>query len=179
MQERATTHFEALRQDARDEIKRRIEQRDRYSIQLSIALAALLAVSFSTPGLRAVLIAAPLVSIYFTVLILYSYRVHHVLAKYLREQIEPELARVYGTPVDKEWENYYTKHAVPGIRRQFFLAALWVVSVLSLIYLWFAELDKLGSTVLGVATGVYGLADIMITIFLRGESTRERLAPKA
>ena len=178
MEEKALGHFEALRQDTRDEVKKRIEQRDKYSIQLSIALAAILAVSFSTTGLRAVLIAAPLVSIYFTVLILYSYQVHHVLAKYLREEIEPELARLYGTPVDKEWEKYYNKHAVPGIRRQFFLVALWVVSALSLVYLWFAELNQLGFAVLGVATGVYGVADILITIFFWGESTHERLAPK-
>jgi hypothetical protein len=159
----AIAHFETSRQDVRDEIKRRIEQRDKYSIQLSLALAALLAVSFSTTGLRAVLIAAPLVSIYFTVLILYSYRVHHVLAKYLREEIEPELARLCGTPVNKEWENYYQTQEIPGIRRQFFLAALWVICTLSLLYLWLAERNQLGWPLLLAASLVYVGADAWIT----------------
>jgi len=171
MEERATAHFETLRQDVRDEVKRRIEQRDKYSIQLSLALAALLAVSFSTTGFRAVLIAAPLVSIYFTVLILYSYRIHHVLAKYLREEIEPELARLYGTPLKKEWETYYywedydkkKKREVPGIRRRFFLIALWVVCALSLLYLWLAERNQLGWLLLLIVSVVYVGADAWIT----------------
>jgi hypothetical protein len=54
----AIKHLEALREDARDEIKRRIEQRDKYSIQLTIALAAIVAVSFSYPHFGKVLIVA-------------------------------------------------------------------------------------------------------------------------
>lgn len=156
-EDRAIAHFEKIRQDSRDEVKRRIEQRDKYSIQLSLALAAVVAVSFSNPDLRAVLIAAPLVSIYYTVLILYSYRVHHVLAKYLREEIEPALAYLYGTPLDKEWETYYAKqkHVVPGIRRQFFLYALWIVSASSLGYLWLAQCSQLGWPLLLIASVVY------------------------
>lgn len=169
MEERAMAHYETLRQDVRDEVKRRIEQRDKYSIQLSLALAALLAVSFSSTSLRAVLIAAPLVSIYFTVLILYSYRIHHVMAKYLHNEIEPELARLCGTPVNKEWEKYYYTQEVPGIRRQFFLVALWVVSVLSLGYLWLAERDQLGWLLLIVASVVYVGADAWITKHFCGE----------
>ena len=155
MEERMIAHFETLRQDARDEIKKRIEQRDKYSVQLSIALTALVAVSFSTPDLRTVLIAAPLVSIYFTVLILYSYRVHHVLSKYLRDEIEPELARLCGIRANQEWENYYKTQRVPGIRRKFFLCALWVVTVLSLVYLWLTQSDQLGLILIGVATATY------------------------
>lgn len=169
-EEKALAHFETLRQDIRDETKRRIEQRDKYSIQLSIALGALVAVSFSWTNLRMVLIAAPLVSIYFTVLILYSYRVHDVLAKYLRKEIEPELARLCGTPPEKEWETYYKTQEVVGIRRWFFLVALWVVCALSLIYLWLAEFEPAGVTLLSgelltVATAVYGLAVLVITFW--------------
>jgi len=181
-EEKAIAHFETLRQDTRDEIKSRIEQRDKYSIQLTIALGVLVAVSFSMTGLRMVLIAAPLVSVYFTVLILYSYRVHDVLAKYLREEIEPELARLCGTPPEKEWETYYKTQEVPGIRQWFFLVALWTACALSLLYLWLAEIEQAGFTVLSVATAAYGLAAIVITVVFRrkGESkTHERLAPEA
>jgi hypothetical protein len=56
--QRATAHLEKLRDDARDEIKRRIEQRDKCSIQLTIALGAIVAVAFSK-NLDKALLAAP------------------------------------------------------------------------------------------------------------------------
>jgi len=95
--QRATAHLEKLRDDVRDEIKKRIEQRDKYSIQLTIALGAIVAFTFrsGSSGSSQALIAAPLVSIYFTVLILYSYRIHKILARYLREEIEPRLAELH------------------------------------------------------------------------------------
>lgn len=161
MEEKSIAHFETLRQDARDEIKRRIEQRDKYSIQMTIALGALVAVSFSMTDLRMVLIAVPLVSIYFTVLILYSYRVHRLLAQYLRDEVEPELARGYGIDCDKEWENYYKKHNVPGIRRWFFLLTLWAVTIMSLVYLWLQENAR---TELGTALTVMSIVYMVLVI---------------
>jgi hypothetical protein len=169
----AIKHLEALREDARDEIKRRIEQRDKYSIQLTIALAAIVAVSFSYPYLGKVLIVAPLVTIYFTVLILYSYRIHTVLASYLRTKIEPELARLCGTPPELEWESFYIVHQVPGIRRTFFILMLWIVCATSLLYLWMTEGGEAEfRIVLWVATIIYALEVIWITfIFWRGQDS--------
>lgn len=162
-QDKAIARLEGLRQDARDEIKRRIEQRDRYSVQLTLALGALAVLAFSKPELKMVLIAAPLLSIFFTVLVLYSYRIHNVLTRYLRDKIEPELARLCGTPVETEWETFYKKQRVPGIRRRFFLISLWVVSILSLGYLLWGERGNPEFTVLIIAAGVYILSDLLIT----------------
>lgn len=159
-------HLEVIRQDIRDEIKRRIEQRDKFSIQLTFSLGAIVAVSFSTTGFGKVLIAAPLVSIYFTMLIIYSYRLHDLLAAYLREEIEPKLARLCGTSLEIEWETYYKdkKHEKPGMRRAFFLFALWVVCIGSLVYLWLAERDQPGfKVVLIVVTVIYIVVPIVIT----------------
>ena len=170
--ENAVAHLEKIRQDVRDEIKRRIEQRDKYSIQLSIALGAIVAVAFSTTGLRMVLIAAPLVSIYFTVLILYGYRIHSTLAGYLREEIEPKLADLCGTPVETELETYYRNQTkeMSGIRQGFFLVALWFVSVLSLAYLWFTEVENIGAEALIFATAAYGIADLYtVWFYMRGK----------
>ncbi len=167
-EEKAIAHLEARQQDIRDEIKRRIEQRDKYSIQLTIALGAIVAVSFSVANLGKVLITAPLVSIYFTVLILYSYQVHRLLARYLREEIETELARLCGTSPEKEWETWYTAHAhaVPGIRRWFFLLALWFVCVASPLYLWMIEgQDPEFRMVLFFATPVYIGTAVWITFW--------------
>ena len=165
-EERARAHLETIRQDIRNEVKRRIKQRDKYSIQLTIALGAIVAVAFSLTDVRRVLIVAPLVAIYFTVLILYSYRVHRLLARYLCEEIEPELARLCGTPPEKEWETWYKAHGVPGIRRWFFLIALWVVCITLLVYLWMVESEQ-GEfrMVLIVATAVYIVASGVITIW--------------
>lgn len=166
--EKAIAHLEAIRQDIRDEIKRRIQQRDRYSIQLTIALGAIVAVSFSTPNFGKVLIAAPLVSIYFTMLILYSYRVHRISAEYLRCKIEPELARLCETSPDIEWETHYNTLAVPGIRELFFKWALWLVTVLSLTYLWTVESKNCGFIiVLGLTTAAYIGTALWITLVFR------------
>lgn len=43
-------------------------------------------------GVDKVLIAAPLVSIYFTTLVLYSYRIHRILSRYWRDVIADKLA---------------------------------------------------------------------------------------
>jgi len=156
-------HLETLRSDVRDEIKRRIEQRDKFSIQLTISLGAILAVAFSKPELSRVLVAAPLVSIYFTVLILYSYRIHAVLTGYLREKLEPELASVVGTAIEFELETYYSKHAVAGIRKTFFLAALWIVTLSSLAYLYASASPQSFVYVVGVLAVLYLVACGLIT----------------
>lgn len=164
-------HVERLKQDARDEIKRRIEQRDKYSIQLTVVLSAIVAVSFSDPGLNQVLIAAPLAAIYFTVLILYSYRIHSLLSRYLRDEIEPLLAELTGLQRDIEWEGYYREHAIPGIRRSFFLAALWVVTVASLAFLALTESDDPTFRLVVVVVGaLYLSACLFITLSLGAPS---------
>src|SRR4029077_12020902 len=79
-------HLESLREDARDEVKRRIQQRDQYSMQLTVALGAIAVGAFSAKGTHVLFLIAPLVSIYFTSLILFSYRIHDLLTTYLRDE---------------------------------------------------------------------------------------------
>ena len=163
-------HVEALRGEARDEIKRRIEQRDKYSVQLTVALSALVAVAFSNPALGKVLIAAPLLSIYFTVLILYSYSIHDVLAEYLRTVIEPRFSHLTGEKQDIEWETWYsgTAHKPPGIRRSFFLWSMWVVTAASLLFLYLTEYRTLSFTwPFRVATILYVAVCLWITAKFR------------
>lgn len=165
----ALMHLEALRTDARDEIKRRIEQRDKYSIQLTLAVGAIVAFGFSKDGFRMALVAVPMVSIYFTVLVLYSYRIHRVLATYLKDKLEPLIAAAAGTDKDVEWETWYKTQAAPGIRRVFFIATLWITTVLTMSYLigaqWSNPSDKV---VLSILAPCYVVADICITAFFWG-----------
>ncbi len=136
--DRQIAHLEKLREDIRDEIKKRIGQRDSYSMQLTIALGAIMAIAFAPKGYREVLIAAPFVLIYYIALILYSYEIHRFAAEYLRDKIEHELARLCGTLEEIEWETYYkAEDKVIGIRSLFFLAILIILSSISMGHLWF------------------------------------------
>jgi hypothetical protein len=121
-------HLQQLQLDVRGEVKQRIDQRDKYSIQLTLGLAAIYAFAFSEHGTVRLLFAAPIASLYYTVLILYSYAIHDLLARYLREQIEPAIADATGAGIEREWETWYLQQARSGIRRTFFLWAHWVVT---------------------------------------------------
>ncbi|MBN2003157.1 MAG: hypothetical protein JXA21_07340 [Anaerolineae bacterium] len=135
----AIEHLEKLREDARGEIKQRISQRDQYSVQQTVALAALVGIAATDafPFAYRVILAAPLISIYFTTLILYSYRIHKMISGYLQKEIEPELAKLCGTSIEREWERFYCANAVPGIRRPFFIGSLWIVCLVSPLYVGF------------------------------------------
>ncbi len=112
------------------------------------------------------LVAAPLVSIYFTVLILYSYRVHSVLADYLREQVEPLTANAAGTPPEVEFETWYRTRATPGIRRWFFIGTLWVLTTLTMTCLLYAErINHIHEVVLWWLTAIYAVAVIVISCY--------------
>jgi hypothetical protein len=166
---RQIAHLELLRQDARDEIKRRIEQRDKYSIQLTIAIGAILAFSIRPNGSSLTLIAIPIVSIYFTVLILYSYKIHNLLATYLKDKIETKIAKLCNIEVDCEWENYYKKHEDPGIRRGFFILALWAMSVVLPIgiFIYNYPMGLKNSLFIGIAGVIFIIATIAITAKFR------------
>jgi hypothetical protein len=156
MDQRTYEHLEKIKKDLRDEIKKRIDQRDKYSIQLTVVIAALVAIAFSERGFQKALIAAPLASIYFTVLILYSYRVHRLISKFLREVIEPRLAAGAASDPAQEWETYYEANAIPGIRKGFFIAALWVVTLASIAFLYAMQWrDESFRAVLVIASVVY------------------------
>jgi hypothetical protein len=133
-------HMESLREDARDEVKRRIQQRDQYSMQLTVALGAIAVGAFSAKGTHMLFLVAPLVSIYFTSLILFSYRIHDVLTTYLRDEIEPEFVALSKFPTAKEWETWYQNSGLKvGVRRAFFVVQMWMVTVISLGYVWYKE----------------------------------------
>ncbi len=161
------THLESLREDVRDEVKRRIQQRDQYSMQLTVALGAVAVGAFSAKGTHMLFLVAPLVSIYFTSLILFSYRIHDVLAIYLRDEIEPQFVSLTGVATAKEWETWYKKSDLKvGIRRTFFVVQMWVVIAFSLGYVGYKECGETRfRCVLIVAVVVY-LALGLATSFL-------------
>lgn len=129
---RKVDYFKVVWREARDEIKRRIQQRDKYSIQLLLGIASLLAIAFGVRAYAGILVAAPLVSSYYVTLILYSYEIHGKLNRFLREKIEPRWAEeIQIDPLEFGLENWFSKNSVPGIRKLFFLSIHVALTFLS------------------------------------------------
>jgi hypothetical protein len=108
-------------------------------------------VAFSRQGVGTVLVAAPLVSLYFTVLLFYSYRQHRLLARYLREVVEPALAARLRIAPTIEWELWYAAQAFPRKRYDFFFEVLWIICVSTPIYLFVGVPDKSTRTTAALA----------------------------
>jgi hypothetical protein len=163
-------HYERINSDIRGEMKKRIAQRDSYSIQLIISLGTLFAVSISQESFDKVLLVAPLVAIYFTNLILYSYKVHSKLANYLKNVIYPKFKEILpGIDEDIEWENYYISKQKPGIsknkpgiRKGFFIFSMILVNILSGIYMAFKYLNDSFIMIVYVLYFVYTIALIIV-----------------
>lgn len=135
-------HLERSRAYVREELMLRMKQRDSYAIQMMIAFGGLIGLYYafehSSISIPLVLIAAPLISIYFTKLIMYSYNVSNHLGRFMREKIEHRLAILTGFTEDVvEWEQYRKKHLAEitgGVRRWFFLLVNLTICVLIALY---------------------------------------------
>lgn len=136
--DRAINHLEAVRTSMREEILLRIKQRDDFSNYLAVALGTIVTLSFTTNHVI-FLLAAPFASIYFTSMIIHSYEIHVSVMQYLRGIVEPQLAELCGTPPENEWEKFYTTRKKSGIRRSFFISAMWFVCLASPLYVLIIE----------------------------------------
>lgn len=127
----------ALHRDLRGEIRDRIAQRDRFAVQFLVAVCAV--VSVSIMGFKyAPFFAAfiPVVAIFYFVQISYSYAVHNGISEFLRNHVEPEIARLVDVPAQTRhgmfWETRWEflrkiRGDFPvGIRQRFFEAAMFV-----------------------------------------------------
>ncbi len=139
------THLENLKSDARDEIKQRIKQRDEYSVQLIVALGVIIGLAFANTNFRFLVLLAPPISAYFTVLIMYSYQIHESLTKYIREIIEPTLNRLCKTNTslitsnikfepEDEIQQYFKFYNWGGLRRNFFFQVSIIILIMSDAY---------------------------------------------
>lgn len=156
-------HLEAIREDVRDEIKSRIKQRDIYSIELTVALATILGIAYSNSSFKDIILLAPLPTIYFTLLIFYSYRIHKNLSEYLRNKIEPKFIELTNLPKDTEIETYFHKNSLVGVRSLFFLLMLWVVCIIVfIIYQPWIKVDTNSNLIIAI---IYLISAGIITVF--------------
>lgn len=145
LDEERIRYLEMMRSDLRDEVKQRITQRDNYAVQMVVALGVILVGVLSFNGNTIFLLFAPLVTLYYTFLILASYRVHRKIGDFFRGHLNPEINRICDIPPELDWETFYrsTAKKIGGMRIVFFSrVVMWVVNLISISYLLFVEITK-------------------------------------
>ncbi|SFI89896.1 hypothetical protein [Thermoflavimicrobium dichotomicum] len=155
-------HLEKTREDIRNEIKNRIEQRDSLSNQLIATMGVVAGFAVPNEEYRIIILLIPLLSIYYTLQILYSFTVHDFLTKYLRDVIEPRLSQLCCTQDEFQFSNYFNKNAKKVLKRSFYIYGMWVVSFFSMAYLWVFEYDN-HPKLLTISTIIYVLSILKIT----------------
>jgi hypothetical protein len=170
--DRRINHYEKLKEDARNEMKQTVNQRDNYIIHLVTMLVVLCSVAFAEKGFVQVLVAGPLLTIYYTLQVLHSYRLQETLSQYLRDIVEPQLAILSKIDPRHEWGSYYLMRARPGFFRGFFLWAMWVISSGLMTFLWFNSASDYRLT-LYIFAGIYMAAMLYVTRTFTWE-TRKR-----
>jgi len=170
-------HYDKIRQDLRDEAKMRITQRDNLSIQCFIVLGTLL-VGALTSSFYYILLLMPLITIYYTTQILYSYFIYDMICYFLREKVEKKIVELIGKNDEGvllfEWENF-TAHnrkvsnvKVIGIRRNFFVVIMWVISfgaqlIAAFLHYRTSGISMRSAVLFGVVFVLYFVAKIIIT----------------
>jgi hypothetical protein len=179
-------HYDNVRNDMRDEVKRRISQRDRFGIQCFITIGALL---IAATQMHWVLLTIPAIAIYYTMQIFYSYQMHDVIIAYLKNVVEKctqsllrgEECNDEEAPQWMEWEEFLEKNRnkentertprkrsmFQAIRRNFFLLVMWVVTIASIsgLTLLLHSNDTLhdGGIALVTVSAIYIILNIAIT----------------
>lgn len=133
--------------DCRSEIEMRIKQRDNFAMQFIIAVGVVLSAGLQNIPNSHFLIPwlMPLMSLYYSLQILYSYVMHDRLHDYVAYVIEPRIKHQSALGEDvRLWERECDERAIrshqntPGIRRSFFEAVPWLSAVFSgLLFLLF------------------------------------------
>lgn len=173
--DRKISHYERVKEDVRSEIKMRIKQRDNFAIQSVIMLVLLCGVGFAGKEYNQVLIVAPLLSVFYTMFILHSYRKHDLLARYVREVLDPQLATLCKINPAHEWHSYEFKAAKSSALRSFYLLAMWVVCLGLMTFLWF-NTDSGFKLTLYIIAGVYLLSMLCLTYLFMGDVEGRRKA---
>lgn len=135
-------YFISVQADLRGEIKQRISQRDGFSTQFLIACGTVVTISFQNFPFAFFLIwLMPIVTIFYSLQILYSYVMHDNISRFLRKHIEPELSRLLEIKQAHRhnffWETRcsfdreLTNIKYPGIRKEFFEKVIFIVPVIS------------------------------------------------
>lgn len=186
-----TTH-----ESVRGEIQMRIGQRDSFAVQFLASGSATLALGWMNFKFAPFLFfLLPLITLFFSVQILYSYTIHDRCHKFLTEEIEPAIANILQFKSYKRdrlmWECYCKDEAKrntiknPGIRKSFFekfslLVPLFASGLFLLVSLernTFSEFPELNFVV--AAIGFVLLQILNTTVILSFNKSMSRKAAKS
>lgn len=137
----------------RNEIEIRIGQRNTFSIQFIVAIGAILTLGFLDFKYSSFLFfLMPLVTIYYTTQILYTYDLHDRCHRFLVEEIEPELCKLLEfDEIEKQkfmWESYCDsetqRKAVrnPGTRKRLFQVSVLVMPIIASLLFFFVSYER-------------------------------------
>lgn len=151
-----TDHLQAIWNDIRDDIKKKTDQRSSYAVQYILALAALVGayITLNSPTVSnttgsdsiigaILLLFAPPISIYYTILIMETFDSQQKQRSYLRTIIEPKLAQLMKVSISDEWETYFAHNdrlnlgnIYSKILPSLFISIMWAIffSVLYIIF---------------------------------------------
>ncbi len=156
--------------ELRDELKMRIRQRDSFGIQFVIAIGALLSIIMTSDSDYApyLVFLIPVVTLFYSTQIMSSYSVHERLSYFIREKIENEIAKEIKEEEhpDLFWENYCKydrsihKVKLPGIRKSFFVRAMFLVPILSFGIFGSKVIDNVGHIDL-----IHTIVSVLATLF--------------
>ncbi len=126
--------------DLRSEIKQRITQRDSFAIQFVVTSLTIFTVALNNKICHTLLLL-PIISLFYSSMILSSYRIHARLAEFTREHIELQLSKALAIEKPSEffWESYCAKERAItlnnkiGIRKLFFSLILMCMPIITFI----------------------------------------------
>ncbi len=125
--------LESLWQESRDEIKQRITQRDSYFIRMAITFAAII---IGTIKYKAIVFLLPIVGMYFAVLISSSYKIHHALTSYMRDELETKIKQLLidsGNNTYQEFEEMFETRSLVGVRAWLTDYLVYLVSIIAIV----------------------------------------------
>lgn len=137
----------------RGEIEMRIGQRDTFAIQFLVSCGAIFTLGFLNFKFAPFLFfLLPLVTLFFSVQILYSYTIHDRCHKFLVNEIEPAICQLLEYNNDEKsrymWESYCEYESkrnsirTPGIRRGFFEKISLAIPIISSILFFCVSYEK-------------------------------------
>jgi len=98
------SHYDKVRRDMREEVVKRISQRDRFGIECFIAIGTL---TIAATQIGWALFAAPLISLYYSTQIFESYKLHEKITSYIALVVEENIDSLLKNRDPKvQWEEW-------------------------------------------------------------------------
>lgn len=126
-----------LENDIRDEVKKRVAQRDSFAVQCIVAAGVLIGLSITESAFAPyIILLFPLIAFFYINQINHSYAVHAKLMEFIVDKIEVDIKKLYNGEKSLGWNNYAYKEEKKnkdafGKRRNFFNYVIYFIPFVS------------------------------------------------